>query len=170
MSYEDPIAFFFTWSTYGTWLPGDARGWVEYRKGFRLPDPVRELEAKAKMTEDSCLLSPDQRREVEWQITETCRRRGWTLHAVNCRSNHVHAVTSASRTPRFMRQHLKSWCTRRLSEHEQEQGVSIDQLRENWWADRGSVRWVYGDEGLLNVTHYVVDEQDNRDRFRQPEA
>ena len=26
---EDPIGFFLTWVTYGTWLPGDSRGWVE---------------------------------------------------------------------------------------------------------------------------------------------
>ena len=30
MRSDDPIAFMFTWSTYGTWLPGDERGWVEY--------------------------------------------------------------------------------------------------------------------------------------------
>jgi hypothetical protein len=23
----DPIAYFLTWTTYGTWLPGDERGW-----------------------------------------------------------------------------------------------------------------------------------------------
>ena len=42
-----PIAFFLTWSTYGTWLPGDARGWVEYQHGFQLPDPILELECAA---------------------------------------------------------------------------------------------------------------------------
>ncbi len=30
---DDPIGYFLTWVTYGTWLPGDARGWVEYRHG-----------------------------------------------------------------------------------------------------------------------------------------
>jgi hypothetical protein len=49
---DDPLGFFLTWVTYGTWLPGDARGWVEYRHGWQLPDPVRELEAAARMTED----------------------------------------------------------------------------------------------------------------------
>jgi hypothetical protein len=33
-----PLAYFITWGTYGTWLPGDQRGWVEYRRGWRLPD------------------------------------------------------------------------------------------------------------------------------------
>jgi hypothetical protein len=28
---DDPIGYFLTWVTYGTWLPGDARGWVEYQ-------------------------------------------------------------------------------------------------------------------------------------------
>lgn len=33
----DPVAFFIAWPTYGTWLPGDARGWNEYHHGWRLP-------------------------------------------------------------------------------------------------------------------------------------
>src|SRR4051812_6675116 len=35
----DPLAYFITWVTYGTWLPGDECGWVEYRRGWQLPDP-----------------------------------------------------------------------------------------------------------------------------------
>ena len=27
----EPLAYFLTWPTYGTWLPGDERGWVEYQ-------------------------------------------------------------------------------------------------------------------------------------------
>ena len=27
----EPLAYFLTWTTYGTWLPGDERGWN--RKG-----------------------------------------------------------------------------------------------------------------------------------------
>ena len=46
---DDPIAFFITVATYGTWLPGDQRGWVEYHKGWQMPDSVRELEAAAKL-------------------------------------------------------------------------------------------------------------------------
>jgi hypothetical protein len=57
---DDPIAYFLTWVTYGTWLPGDGRGWVEYRHGWQLPDPVREREAVARMTEDACRLSVEQ--------------------------------------------------------------------------------------------------------------
>jgi hypothetical protein len=31
----DPLAYFLTWTTYGTWLPGDERGWCKRTKGFK---------------------------------------------------------------------------------------------------------------------------------------
>ena len=114
---NDPIAFFLTFTTYGTWLPGDSRGWVEYQHGWQLPDPVLQLEAQARMTEDACILNPQQRAIVQQQIAETCQHRGWILHAVNCRSNHAHAVISAPDTkPKKIRADIKAWCTRRLKE------------------------------------------------------
>jgi hypothetical protein len=72
----DPIGYFLTWATYGTWLPGDARGWVKYKSGWQMLDPVLELEAKARITEDACILTIEQRRAVEAQIAETCAHRG----------------------------------------------------------------------------------------------
>ena len=41
----EPLAYFLTWPIYGTWLPGDERGWVEYRHGWQLPDPARKRQA-----------------------------------------------------------------------------------------------------------------------------
>src|SRR5438105_11831429 len=79
----EPLAYFLTWPTYGTWLPGDERGWVQYRHGMQRPDPIREREASARMTEDACRLDHDQRRLVEATIADHCRIRGWTLSAVN---------------------------------------------------------------------------------------
>lgn len=163
---DDPIAFFLTWPTYGTWLPGDERGWILHRCGWKLPDPVRELEASARMTEDACLLSPQARSIVEAQVAETSRFRGWTLLGVNCRSNHLHAVVGAHDvSPKKIRADLKAWCTRRLREQ-------IDASRENWWADRGSIRWVFRDEELESVLHYVMEAQDRKglDGPSQPAA
>src|SRR5262247_2784418 len=88
----DPLAYYLTWTTYGTWLPGDDRGWVKRGKGFQFPDPIAKLEAQARMTEDACRLDPEQRKMVELTIADHCRIRGWELHARNCRSNHVHVV------------------------------------------------------------------------------
>ena len=153
---DDPIGFFLTWATYGTWLPGDSRGWVEYRHGWQFPDPVRELEAAAKMTEDACRLTEQQRDAVERQIAETCRHRGWHLHAVNCRSNHVHVVVSAPNTrPKKIRADLKAWATRCLKQQ-------FDPERENWWAERGSIRWLYGDDSLEAAFTYVTEGQERK--------
>ena len=153
---DDPIAFFLTLSTYGCWLPGDPRGWIEYRHGWRLPDSSIFLEARAKMTEDACVLSPQERGIVAAQVAETCAYRGWILHAVNCRSNHMHLVVGAYNTnPRKIRADIKAWCTRRLKERS-------DPSRENWWAERGSIRYVYNDDQLAIVIPYVAESQDRK--------
>ena len=76
---EEPLAFVITWATYGTLLPGDKRGWVEYHHGWQFPDPVRELESAAKMTEDACRLTPEQRAAVVRAAT-TYLGRPYDLH------------------------------------------------------------------------------------------
>ena len=154
----DPLGYLLTWVTYGTWLPGDARGWVEYRAGWQLPDPVRELEAMAIMTEEACRLNPVQRQAVESQIAETCQHRGWHLHAVNCRSNHVHVVVTAPGvSTKKLRADLKAWATRCLKDR-------FDAKRENWWAERGSVRFLNSEASLEGAVVYVLDVQDRMGR------
>src|SRR5579871_4142317 len=71
----EALAYFLTWATYGTWLPGDERGWVLYKHGWQLPDPIRKLEAEAKMSEDACILDRAQRDLVEKVIADHCRIR-----------------------------------------------------------------------------------------------
>lgn len=161
----DPLAYFLTWATYGTWLPGDKRGWIEYRHGWQLPDPVRELEARARMVGSACRLDSQERRAVEQQVTETCGFRGWQLHVVNCRSNHVHVVVSAPVGPKSVRSQLKAWCTTALKNLNHQRWMCADgtarvTLRENWWAERGSQRFVNDDESLEAAIIYVRDGQD----------
>jgi hypothetical protein len=151
---DDPIGYFLTWVTYGTWLPGDSRGWVEYRHGWQLPDRVREIAATARMTEDACRLGKAERHAVEGQIGETCSCRGWYLHAVNCRSNHVHVVVSApDARPKRIRADLKAWATRRLKQQ-------FNAHRENWWAERGSIRFLFDEPSLEAAILYVTEGQD----------
>jgi REP element-mobilizing transposase RayT len=179
----EPLAYFLTWSTYGTWLPGDERGWIEYRHGWQLPDTVRQLEAAARMTEDACRLDGEQRDAVERQVAETCKFRGWELHAVNCRSNHAHVVVTANLDPKAVRNQLKAWSTRRLKELELQRrqsgiitpsrsvngGRQKENIRENWWAERGSQRYINDLESLEAAILYVRDAQD-KPREHQPEA
>ncbi|EAQ79951.1 hypothetical protein [Blastopirellula marina] len=83
----DPVGYLLTWTVFGTWLPGDKRGWVRRNQGDQLPDEVRERYAGANMSEATTLLDNRQRKLVEETIRAHCSHRGWELHAVNCRSN-----------------------------------------------------------------------------------
>ena len=105
------------------------------------------------MTEKQCLLSAAEREIVIAQIRETCDYRGWTLFAADCRSNHAHVVVGvADADPKKIRIDLKAWCTRRLKE-------KSDANRDNWWAERGSIRWVWNEDSLATVVDYVTDAQ-----------
>jgi hypothetical protein len=69
---EEPLAYFLTWTTYGSWLPGDERGWVEKSGEIRIGNPkLREI-AQQLMTEPPLSLTIEQRRIVEsgtfWKI------------------------------------------------------------------------------------------------------
>src|ERR1700694_1844356 len=134
---DDPLAYFLTWTTYGSWLPGDERGWVFRGKGFQVPSPILQSAAAQLMTEPSCTLDIDERTIVERTIRDHCQIRNWELHAVNCRTNHVHVVVSANREPEKVRDEFKAWCTRKLKEREKQ---VFEPFREKWWTERGSQR------------------------------
>ena len=80
-----PMAWFITWTTYGTWLHGDARGSFLDRTYLR---PNAELEAanRAQMTGEVVSLTDQQRAIVDAAIVNECLAQGWVLHARNVRS------------------------------------------------------------------------------------
>jgi REP element-mobilizing transposase RayT len=124
--WSEPLAYYLTWTCYGTWLPGDERGWAEKPGEFREPDAAREAAAREKMTETALVLDEEQRRLVEKTIAHHCQIRGWVLHAVNCRMRHVHAVVTApNRDPSDVMDQFKAWCTRRLKELAKQREPSV---------------------------------------------
>jgi len=136
------IAYFLTWTTYGTWLPGDARGWVRHHEGsagtpYRPADPERETRARHAMTHRPVTLSPPMRKVVESAVRRTAKRRGWPLHALNVRSNHVHVVlTATDRPPERVMASLKAWASRCLN-----QAAGTDR-QGRWWTRHGSTRYI----------------------------
>jgi len=149
----EPLAIFLTWTTYGSWLPGDARGWVDDRGITRVPSTGLAHHARRLMPEHSVVLTTHQRHAVEDAIVAECTFRGWTLHALTCRTNHVHVVVSAGeRLPHRVIGSLKAWCSRRLSD-----GV---QRRQRWWTKGGSMRRLYDHRAIEATVEYVVECQD----------
>ena len=91
---DDPIRLFVTWTTYGTWLPGDDRGWRKWKSGQQQPQPLLEDWCRDQMKEQPLFLNLRQRSAVENVIREHAAIRGWELAAVSARSNHVHVAVT----------------------------------------------------------------------------
>jgi REP element-mobilizing transposase RayT len=102
------------------------------------------------------LLSDEQRRLFEATIAKHCAIRGWHLHVVNCRTNHVHAVVTAQAPPEVVRDQFKAWCTRRLKE---QRTNNIVPVRTHWWTEGGSERWLNDTDSLLAAIQYARDLQ-----------
>jgi REP element-mobilizing transposase RayT len=148
-----PLAYFLTWTTYGTWLPGDERGWVDgvtHEMHFA-GSPERQERARSAMTESAITLDESQRKVVTQAIADHCRIRGWTLHIVNVRTNHVHVVVSCDVTPEKARDEFKAWGTRRLKVG--------NPGRQHWWTEKGSKRPIWTEDDLERVIVYVRDMQ-----------
>ncbi len=155
------LAYHLTWTTYGTWLPGDARGWVKWGEvGVKPPEPEQERDARRRMMESAVVLTDDQRAIVERTIRDHCRIRGWLLHAVNARSNHVHVVVTIDRDPDEAMNQFKAWCSRKLSDAAGlVRTVAKKAGRRHWFTEGGSKERIDTDEYLANAITYVLERQ-----------
>jgi REP element-mobilizing transposase RayT len=153
---DDPLAYFLTWTTYGTWLPGDERGWN--RKGVagvQKSDALFLESAESRMKETAFQLSEQHRKIVENTIRKHCEIRKWHLHAVNARSNHVHVVVTApGYKPKTVRDQFKAWCTRNLKE--------VVNERTQFWTEGGSCRSINTEADLEVAIAYVLEAQDRK--------
>ena len=152
---DDPLAFFITWTVYGTFLQGDVRGWRQRRKGVRPPRPNLARWRRERLKHPIQLLGKEQQASVEFEIERLSAYRGWHVWAANARSNHVHVVVSApGYTGEKVRDQLKANCTR--------------VLRERWsvfedrpvWTTGGDWQCVNTEEDLEAVVYYASDGQD----------
>ena len=143
-------AYLLTWTTYGTWLPGDSRGWVDrHHKAAGDPDPQREAAARRAMDEEAVTLDQRLREVARAAIEDSATRRGWFVHALEVRSNHVHVIVSAHQVPpgRIMGT-LKGYASQALN-------AAGPSPRVRWWTRDGSKRKLPTDEALAHAVHYV---------------
>ena len=155
------LAYLLTWTTYGTWLHGDPRGWVaKGMRGIQPPDPELQDRSREAMAEEEAILTPVQRQIVEQTIHDHCRIRGWTLHAVNARTNHVHVVVTADRDADDVMDQLKAWCSRKLSDHAGlTKAVARKAGRRRWFTEGGDKEKIEDEEHLANAIRYVLEGQ-----------
>jgi REP element-mobilizing transposase RayT len=153
---HDAWTYFLTYHTYGTWLHGDERRSVDRRHNVPEtdtlpPDAARLAVARELLKHQPTVLDPRRRQIVEATIREVCAHRGWHLHAVNVRTNHVHAVITSGVAPEKVLTDLKAWATRRLTEaHALPRGTKV-------WSRHGSTRYLWTEKEIEDACHYVVE-------------
>jgi REP element-mobilizing transposase RayT len=158
-------------TTYGTWLPGDARGSVtsvrpeghsEPRIEHDIPGtpyeeetPGLERSARALMRGPAIRLNRKQAQLLLAQFRETAAQRDWTLHAVAIMANHFHLVAEVGNDPdpRKVLADFKAYGSRALN---REFGKPAS---ETWWTSNGSKRKLSGDLAVESGVHYVLRQE-----------
>ena len=154
-----PLAYFITFSAYGSWLHGRATGSVDREHNvpgtpFLSPDPDLENKRHHQLRQEPYELDEPRRVIVLRTIHEVCIHRSWQLYAVHVRMTHVHVVLTASLiTPEKVMADLKAWASRRLRE------AFAEKADRDRWTQHGSTRYLNDVTSLDTAVAYVVEEQ-----------
>ncbi|MCW5959731.1 MAG: transposase [Pyrinomonadaceae bacterium] len=159
---DSPLAYLITFRTYGSWLHGDKRFSVDthenkniYGLPKREPNPNLEARMKQNFRHPPVVLTEAQIAVVYEAVAEHCRFKGYTLHAVNVLSNHVHAVISADKKPDKLINELKSYSTRAL------RAARLSFSDEKIWSRGGSTKYLWKERSLAQAIEYVLYGQGN---------
>jgi len=154
-----PLAYLITFRCYGTWLHGDERGSIDRRIYNRYGTPHMPANKKLLVDENTTLkttpflLDRAQRNVVELAIREVCGYRGYSLHAVNVRTNHVHSVVSAPCKPEYVMDSFKAYATRKLRK------ANLLSRNAKPWARHGSTPYLWTEEQVQRAIDYVINGQ-----------
>jgi len=88
---RSPIAYMLTWTTYGSWLQGDKRGYVKDGV-IHNGNKMLTLSNKSLMRHAEVSLTPAQRRTVEDALLKEAEVLGQKIYAMTIHKNHVHLV------------------------------------------------------------------------------
>jgi REP element-mobilizing transposase RayT len=89
------IGYMVTWTTYGTWLQGDERGYV--KDGVILPGNEKLKAANQEQQESEIVkLNAEQKQIVQNAILQEAQKFNQKIFAIAVCSNHVHVVAEVS--------------------------------------------------------------------------
>ena len=152
------MAYHITFGTYGTRLHGDSRGTVDRRMN-RPGDPIIGSDASwwgqehGRLRFPPVVLTREQMDYVEARVPEICTRGGWNHHTCAAGPDHVHGVLTSPSEGESVRKWLKRWLGETLSaKWPLSHGAT-------WWAEGGSVRWVWTNAISTMSIRYVRDQR-----------
>jgi REP element-mobilizing transposase RayT len=162
MQTDEPLAYFITWTVYGTFLQGDIRGWRRRRSGQQLPQPKLADWHNKRLNHPIMLLDEFHKLAIENEIQRLAKFRQWHVWTCRCQHNHVHVVVTATEhNGDIVRDQMKANCTR--------------VLRESWlqfvdrpvWTKGGDWECINSEDDLEQVVLYVDVAQDRKHLDRE---
>ena len=157
--------WFLTWTTYGSWLPGDQRGFVgeavdedgqrrphnEPHSPSAMPSAALAQFSREQLVGPPILLNVSQADALLEQFLETTAYRRWLLVAVGIMRTHLHTVIGVTGDPKPEKilNDLKSYATRRLNQN------GSRPVSETWWSRSGSKRKLAGEQDVEAVVEYI---------------
>ena len=158
-----------TWCTYGSWLPGNVRGFVgpiRHDSGqqvvHNIPGtpydadmPALERYARSLLKCVPIRLVIDQAESLFAQFEETAQYRSWELLAVGILANHLHIVVGVpgDPDPSDILRDFKSYGSRALNRGWNKPASGT------WWAESGSKRKLPDEDAVLAAIRYVIEQE-----------
>jgi REP element-mobilizing transposase RayT len=167
MADDAPFALFLSWTCYGTWLPGDPRGYVSNTRhsigGFapkeNVPgtpytadDPFAHKRAHVFQKGTTVRLTLREARWAAESFVAAAAKRGWRIVRGAIMANHVHLVVCDCPDDGPAVQRIFK-------------GVSQAELskkaarRQRWWTRRGSDRYLHTNPAIQGAIRYVAKQQ-----------
>ena len=163
MSQERPFALHLTWTTYGTWLPGDTRGYVSNTLGeagkwtarsnrtgteYAADDPHTEAYANAARKHETVWLNAAQAFLVAQSIVAAAGVRRWRIVRGAIMSNHLHLLMQDC-------PHNGPEVRRVLKGNSQSALSSAHGSSRRWWTAGGSDRYKNDDSAIETAIEYI---------------
>jgi len=92
------LGYMITWTTYGTWLQGDKRGYVKNGQTYDGNKALMQRNKKLQ-SQDMVKLSRNHQQVVRKAITREAESQDQRIYALSVQSNHVHIVAEYTREP-----------------------------------------------------------------------
>lgn len=166
MDDSSPFALLLTWMCYGTWLPGDRRGYVSRtRRGdgtyeprqnapgtnFTADHPITRVHAASFQKHETATIERTLARTAAEALIAASAKQNWHIIRAAIMWNHVHViVTRCPDAGPVVRRVLKGVSQNALSDHEGKP--------RRWWTRGGSDRYLHGERAITAATKYVANQ------------
>jgi len=163
---DDEFAMLITWTCYGTWLPGDRRGYVsntrrddgKYQPKHNIPstaftrDHIQTREHAATIQKfATASLDGTTAHIAAESLVNACAIRRWHIIRAALMWNHIHVViANCPDNGPEVRRILKGVSQNGLNTHAGKP--------RRWWTAGGSDRYLHGEQAILSATHYVANQ------------